>query len=90
METGAQHKRLQSILRKGSIDNYVLKNHATSTKYLQMLGPHLTGPEELCWLVDPPLHQLFHHVPLVNIHRDQRLQGLPKNRDYVISACRSS
>jgi hypothetical protein len=53
-----------------------------------MLGPHLTGPEELCGLVDPPLHQLFHHVPLVYIHRDQRLQGLPESRDYVISASR--
>jgi hypothetical protein len=49
------------------------------------VGPHLTGPEELCWLVDPPLHQLFHHVSLVHIHRDQCLQGLPKNRVSVIN-----
>jgi hypothetical protein len=78
MKTGAQHKR-GILLWKGS----ARKNHATSTKYLIILfGPHLTGPEELCGLVDPPLHQLFHHVSLVHIHRDQCLQGLPKNKGF--------
>jgi len=46
--------------------------------------PHLAYPEEVCGLADPPFQQVLHYVPLVDIHRDQGLQGLPTHQNCTV------